>query len=303
MGALEDANRRLREGLVEVAVIVLHNVGNAVASLDVRSEDLERELELDTDALRVLALGAGELSRATGPRPERERELLELVADATRALEDSRHAASAALAGIRRAIDHVARIVEHARAFAGRTRAGVAHLDLALSVETACSLVQDIARGRGLGLEMTWNVPPSSPPLPIPEAGFEQLVVNLLKNAVESIAARVGRDPSAERKVEVVARVEAERLVLEVRDTGQGVTPEVAARAFEFGFTTKADGSGFGLHASAEFVERLGGKVSLVSAGRDRGATVIVVVPFAPALSSVVREPDPRGGDAGKAAA
>lgn len=300
MGALEDANRKLREGLAEVAVIVLHNVGNAVASLDVRSQDLERELDLDGEALRVIELASGALAGTGGAAPPREKELLELLLEATRSLAESRHAAGAAVAGIRRGIDHVARIVEHARAFAGRTRAGEARLDLAGSVETACALVQDIARGRGLGVEITWDVPSGAPPLPIPEAGFEQLLVNLLKNAIESVAARQARDPAAESRVQVVARAGPDRLDVEVRDTGQGATPEVAARAFEFGFTTRAGGSGFGLHASAEFVERLGGEVSLVSAGVDRGATVRVSIPLSPVPAG---KPGEAGSREGKAAA
>lgn len=272
IGNLEKANRKLQDNLVEVAVQVLHNVGNAAASLDVRVEDLSRELASDDEALRILQHAAGALHG--------QRELVALIRDAVSSLDAGRQTRAAAVEGIRRGIAHVGRAIDYARSFAGKTKRGEPLLDLPQAVEMAVLLAQDVARSRGVTVRIDTDIPANAPRLQVPEASFEQLLVNLLKNAVESVAARAALDPAAPRSVSVLARIADGRLRLEVSDTGQGATPEVAARAFQFGFTTKPEGSGFGLHSSAEFVERLGGRIALESPGPDQGATVIVEVPL-----------------------
>lgn len=275
IGDLERANRLLQANLVEVAVQVLHNAGNAAASLDVRVEDLRRELDADIEAVRIIE----QATLALDGRPE----VLDLVRDAARSLGDAHAARADAVAGIRRGLAHVTKAIDYARSFAGKTESPDAALDLPRCVETAAALARDIARGRGLEVEIGVDVPADATRLPVPEPGFEQLVLNLLKNAVESVADRSLRDPAAPRRIRVAARVERDTLRLEIADTGHGASGETTARAFEFGFTTKPEGSGFGLHASAEFVERLGGRIALASPGRDQGATITVEVPLAPA--------------------
>ena len=60
-------------------------------------------------------------------------------------------------------------------------------------------------------------------------------------------------------------------------DTGCGMTPEVAARAFTAGFTTRRDegGLGIGLSAAREIVEALGGRITLESEA-GRGTRIVV---------------------------
>ena len=54
-------------------------------------------------------------------------------------------------------------------------------------------------------------------------------------------------------------------------------------RLFEFGFTTKKDGHGFGLHASAILAKEMGGELTARSEGVNRGACFTVRLPVAAA--------------------
>jgi len=57
---------------------------------------------------------------------------------------------------------------------------------------------------------------------------------------------------------------------------------------FEFGFTTKKDGHGFGLHASANLAKELGGEISVHSDGPGRGARFTLCLPLSESVE--VRE-------------
>lgn len=86
-----------------------------------------------------------------------------------------------------------------------------------------------------------------------------QVLMNLLINAADAL-----RDAS-ERRLEVRTAIDGASVRLEIRDTGSGMGPEVAARAFDEGFTTKPEGSGIGLFMCKTLVERDGGRISLHS--------------------------------------
>lgn len=104
---------------------------------------------------------------------------------------------------------------------------------------------------------------------------IEQVVVNLLINACEAL-------PDRSRAIEVTTyhRAERDEVVLEVRDEGVGMSPEVLSRVRDPFFTTKRDsgGTGLGLSVSAGIVEVHGGSMSFIP-NPQRGITVRVAFP------------------------
>jgi signal transduction histidine kinase len=73
----------------------------------------------------------------------------------------------------------------------------------------------------------------------VPEE-FNQVVTNLVQNAIEAV-------PEGNGRVRVRGRVDGEHLVLSVKDNGPGIPPEVVSRLFTPFFTTKGPGRGVGL--------------------------------------------------------
>jgi signal transduction histidine kinase len=92
---------------------------------------------------------------------------------------------------------------------------------------------------------------------------IEQVLVNLMKNAAESID--TAQRPSARRNVElsVLPRQVDGQVAVEfsVTDTGQGLAPEVMERLFEAFFSTKAEGMGIGLNLCRSIVESHQGRM------------------------------------------
>jgi len=107
---------------------------------------------------------------------------------------------------------------------------------------------------------------------------IEQVVLNLLRNALDAMAEVGGR-----RELHVgIARVAGDAVELAVRDTGQGLTPVVAEHVFDPFFSTKPGGLGMGLSISRSIVEAHRGRLS-ATPNADGGATFRIRLPVAAA--------------------
>ena len=102
---------------------------------------------------------------------------------------------------------------------------------------------------------------------------IEQILVNLIVNAIDAIGDRPGRIAIA-----VAPSADASRVVCEVSDTGGGIAPDVLARIFEPFFTTKPEGTGLGLPVVREIVESYGGRL-LVASVASEGTTFTFDLP------------------------
>ena len=96
---------------------------------------------------------------------------------------------------------------------------------------------------------------------------IQQVILNLVLNAIEAI-----RDVSeAERELLISAAKEPDGLLVEVRDSGPGLTPATMERLFEPFYTTKPTGLGLGLSICHSIVEAHGGRL-WAGANMPRGA-------------------------------
>jgi signal transduction histidine kinase len=74
--------------------------------------------------------------------------------------------------------------------------------------------------------------------------------------------------------------VDEQTIRVTVADNGEGIPPENLTRIFVHGFTTHANGHGFGLHSAALAAKEMGGGLSVHSDGRGAGATFTLDVPL-----------------------
>jgi signal transduction histidine kinase len=95
---------------------------------------------------------------------------------------------------------------------------------------------------------------------------------NLVANAVHTMS------DTPERRLTITLALTQRKVRVEVADTGRGVPAHIRARLFEYGFTTRADGRGYGLARSREIVGHYGGSLRLVEAGPGEGATFLLML-------------------------
>ena len=126
---------------------------------------------------------------------------------------------------------------------------------------------------RGVALEV--DVAAGAPPVPHDGEQLQQVLINLLKNALEA------SPQGATLRVSVTpwwSRGKLSGTEIQVRDQGPGIAPEHLRTIFEPFFTTKPGGSGLGLYISHDIVKRHGGSLS-VSSDPGRGTTFTVELP------------------------
>ena len=109
-----------------------------------------------------------------------------------------------------------------------------------------------------LGVRVHGNLSAENPWVTGDEVQVRQVFVNLVMNGVQAV--------DGEGEVELSTRLEDERLVVDVRDTGGGIAPEDRSQVFRPFFTTKTrgQGTGLGLPTARRITEMQGGSLELV---------------------------------------
>ena len=111
---------------------------------------------------------------------------------------------------------------------------------------------------------------------PLPPVSFDpkqvhQVLINLLKNALEAM-------PEG-GEITVTSRVKGANAEINIADTGAGMSPEVAANIFQPYFTTKEKGTGLGLAICQSIISEHGGVISVASTP-GKGTTFTIQLPL-----------------------
>ena len=164
-------------------------------------------------------------------------------------------------------IDHAGSIVSHMRDFIRRGRPHVSTIDARKMLQQALTLAHVEAAAKHVRLDL--EAPDGLPVLHGDHVQLEQVVLNLVHNAVEAISAAGQTDGHV--RVVARARKTPPEIEISVLDNGPGVDEKVAGRLFDPLATSKQDGLGLGLSISTSIVEAHGGRIWLHS--HQPGAT------------------------------
>ena len=271
--------KQLREsshqsGMAEVATGVLHNVGNVLNSLGIA---------YSTAQARVKAYQIERVARVAAMLEENRGSLAEFLTNDDRGkrlpgyLSALGERLKAEAAAVQREFDAIAghiqylrQIVQAQQSFA-RVGGARDQVDVRELLETALTL-----KGQELnGAEIIRDVG-DLPTVQTDRYKLLQIIVNFIGNACDAMTANRPRAARLAIRVHAVLG----QLEIAVEDSGIGIAPELLPRLWEFGFTTKAHGNGFGLHSAAVAAQQLGGAVSAQSEGIGLGARFSVTIPI-----------------------
>jgi two-component system sensor kinase FixL len=152
--------------------------------------------------------------------------------------------------------ERASQIIRHVRTFVRKEDARLVPVQLNYLASEVVRFVQADARHASVDLATAFA--DGLPPVLADNIQIQQVLVNLVRNAIEAINAGV----SPRREVRIATRPGRDGMVeVTVEDSGPGFDATTAARLFEPFFTTKAQGMGIGLSISRSIVEAHGGSI------------------------------------------
>jgi two-component system C4-dicarboxylate transport sensor histidine kinase DctB len=154
-------------------------------------------------------------------------------------------------------IDRMASISRHLRNFARKPNEKLSAISIEEVVEETLEIVS--ARLGTADATLSLNFEPGLPPVQGGSVRLQQVLVNILTNACDAVE---GLD---DRAIELSARRENGRVVIEIVDRGPGVPPAIMERIFDPFFTTKGVGKGLGLGLSISYniIKDFGGSLTV----------------------------------------
>jgi signal transduction histidine kinase len=239
----------------------------------------------------LLEARRGELDAFLG-QDARGRHLLGFLRGLADDFEQQKHQLASEVRALRESIEHLTHVIDaqrsHARAGGASEVVSVAALvDAALGLQVPSWEQIEVSVERRLA---------DLPPLHTDKHRVIEILVNLVGNARDAL-----RDSGRiEKRICIRAETAGpDRLRVDVEDNGVGIDPAQRDALFRLGFTTKHDGNGIGLHASAMAARQLGGSLSFRSDGPGQGAVFTLELPIAPAVQmdgQPVQDPRDRAG-------
>lgn len=165
--------------------------------------------------------------------------------------------------------ERMARIIRHLRTYARKEPTTVRPTLVVRAIEESVALLH--RRIEDAGVTVVLDAPDTSLSAIAGEVRLQQVMVNLLSNALDAMS------ESADRTLRITAREETDCVLIEVADTGSGIPTESLPSVFDPFFTTKDVGAGLGLGLSITYgiVQQFGGTIS--ARNRDSGGAVFEV--------------------------
>ncbi len=180
--------------------------------------------------------------------------------------------ATVALDHVSGQIDRTVEIVRRLRSFVHKGASERRLEDISKVIEEASALALiGIGQHRiQIHLDLQKGLPAAS----IDKIQIQQVIVNLMRNAIEAMETASRRDLT----VRLESADQGQDVAVSVIDTGSGIAPEVMAKLFMPFVTTKAQGMGIGLSICRTIIEAHGGKLS-VEANRGGGTIFRFTLP------------------------
>ena len=294
--AMLEVRRMVRLAIIALLVVAAVALGvSFIVSRNLASQFAEADRERTVMTHQVIETGRlasiGEL--AAGIAHEINNPVAIMVQEAgwiDDLLQDDDPTSEANLTEIERAVsqiqtqgDRCKEITYKLLSFARKTDPSVREVALNDIVEEVIGLTSQ--KTRYANVQIVTELSPNLPDIQASPTEIQQVLLNLVNNAVDAIDQPGGT-------VTVVTRTEGDAVVLEVSDTGKGIPEANLGRIFDPFFTTKpvGQGTGLGLSICYGIVEKIGGSIT-VESEIDEGTTFTASFPREPAEELQINEP------------
>jgi len=264
-------------GMAEMAVGILHNIGNAITPAKVSTDLLIkkiRESRIRNHIREMMDRFEKIIKDPDGSSPEEKERIQQIISVLPAALMEEYQHFGSEIKRIRNKHEHIESII-HLQLRYARLSGNVEDVNINKVVSDALEMLEESIKK--YSVTVTNELQPDLPSIRIEQSNLLQVLINLVKNAMEA-----SRDmPPEKRLISITTKLDSKRksIAIIIKDSGIGFEPEVRKNLFAYGYTTKKAGSGFGLHSCANFLIAHRGSIEAKSEGTGKGAEFIVTLP------------------------
>lgn len=261
-------------GVAEVATSILHNVGNVLNSINVStaimSETMQQLKPEELKQLHDLLLEHKDTLSEYIKNDENGKLIIPYIQEYAKKLTVETASLKTELDRLAVNLQHVNNVIAMQQSY-GRSKGLVELTSISELIDTTCALMTNKLIQASITIIRDFAI---LPPIATVKAKVQQILINLITNSIDSLSASKNID----RKI-IIKLIKIEnKIQISVIDNGVGIRNENLTKIFSFGFTTKKEGHGYGVHNSALLASELGGELRVMSEGQDKGATFILEI-------------------------
>ncbi len=265
-----------KAGMAEVATGVLHNVGNLINSVSVCAQLIDsmirrsRVVDRMGKANSLLEEKAQQLEGDDGKTVKKLFEYYELLMDN---LKNEHQKIKKTTNTMVNKVDAIVSVIVSQQQYATRGQLSE-RLHLVEVVDEAIHLKQSSMAKHSITLDKQIS---ATPLVFVQRHKLAHVLINLYENAKHAMQNTEPED----RKLILSIDHDEDYAYLKVTDTGSGIKKEHLPQIFSYGFTTKLNGHGFGLHSCYNYIREMNGQMTVDSEGEGQGATFCMKFPLA----------------------
>lgn len=265
-------------GKAEIAINVLHNVGNVLNSLNVSVNVLIQKTEtsktLNLNRLATLVKEHQENIAHFLSTDSRGKNVPDYLIHLSNALEKEVETVRHELGIMNDDIDHVKSIIAAQQAHAKNDSI----VETVYLRELCQNALNIIGKNKGETQIEISNEIPAELCVENDKHRLLDIALNLLSNGIDAINEQ--KPDIGVLSLHAKALSEEDKIEIRIKDNGSGIAPENQQKLFQHGFTTKPGGHGFGLHSCANTAKYLGCQLELNSKGSGLGSTAVLSIPL-----------------------
>lgn len=267
-------------GMADVAVSILHNVGNVLNSVNVSSNLLVENLQKSHfnrffDVCEMLRAHQDNLPDYLNT-DEKGKLIPRYLIELSDTMRENYDVSCIEVSNINERIQHIRDIVMAQQSL---SRVNAIHEKIKLSEVVKATIMMIGGQLSEKDIEIIEEYQ-DVPEMYIDRSKLMQILVNLMQNAKDALLEDQTAKSHKHIKISIKLSTTKDNLViLTVKDNGLGISKENIEKIFSYGFSTKTHGHGIGLHSSALSATELGGKLKMESDGIGQGALFTLELP------------------------
>ena len=266
------AQQAHREGMADISIEILHNIGNILNSINVSVNLMKNASDslLIPYLLKANDLLAENLNRledfiANDPKAMK---LMQFYIKLGESFTDFKNQI---LYNANRLDEKVSSIVDMISAqqnYAG-VREVMEQLDIAVILDDAIKLMAESLDNYQIKVIKDYQVRPQ---VLVQRMKLFHILLNLISNAKEAMM----ETETGERRLSFTIHQDDRGKYIRIQDSGYGLSGNLLEKIFEYGYTNPKNGHELGLHSCTKYMTEMGGKIWAESEGPEKGTTFVL---------------------------